>query len=59
MIGPNTLPTRSVPCRWNMNSTNRIASVIATTYCLNSGVATSSPSIAPRTEIAGVMTPSP
>ena len=33
--------------------------VTGTTYGRNSGVATSSPSIAPSTEIAGVIMPSP
>ncbi len=41
------------------NSPIRIVTVIGTTYGVNNGVATSRPSTAPSTEIAGVIMPSP
>ena len=56
---PNTAPTRAVPRFWNTNSATRMTLArIGTTH---PGMldATSIPSTAPRTEIAGVMTPSP
>jgi hypothetical protein len=59
VIGPNDTPTFAVPWRWIANSAIRIPIVIGTTYGLNAGVATSSPSTAERTEIAGVIAPSP
>lgn len=57
--GPKKAPTRPEPNGWTRNSPTRIATVIGTTNGLKSGVATVSPSTALRTEIAGVMTPSP
>ncbi len=59
ITGPNSLPTRSVPWRWNRNSAVRTTSVIGTTQVCSAGAATLRPSTAPSTEIAGVMTPSP
>ncbi len=59
VIGPKAVPTRAVPKRWNMNSPKRITSVIGTTRWTSAGLPTSSPSTALRTEMAGVMTPSP
>lgn len=59
MIGPNSLPTVAVPCRWIQNSAIRITIVIGSTRCDSCGVATSSPSTADITEIAGVITASP
>ena len=59
ITGPNSLPTRSVPWRWNMKSAVRTTSVIGTTQVCRPGAATVRPSTAPSTEIAGVMTPSP
>ena len=59
ITGPNSRPTVAVPNRCNANSATRIASDTGTTYAFNAGVATSRPSIAPSTEIAGVITLSP
>ena len=59
MIGPNSQPTAPVPKRWAMNSTTRMTNEIGTTRWLRPGAATFSPSIAERTEIAGVIMPSP
>ena len=59
MTGPNTTPTFAVPCFWNRKRTNRMISVAGTTKCSIDGAPTLSPSIAPSTEIAGVMIPSP
>ena len=57
---PNTAPTRAVPKRWNRKSATRIrAEMRGTTHSGSPGVATPMPSTAPRTEIAGVITPSP
>ena len=56
---PNTAPTRPEPNRCSENSARRITTAIGTMNGLKTGVATSSPSTALRTEIAGVMTPSP
>ena len=59
IIGPKTRPTLAVPRFWTRNSANRMATVIGTTNVRSAGVTTSRPSTAPRTEIAGVMMPSP
>ena len=60
MTRPNTAPTLAVPRRWNMNSAIRMRlDTMGTTHGGSSGAATAMPSTAPRTEIAGVMTPSP
>ena len=37
MTGPNSVPTRAVPWRWNMNSPIRTTSVIGTTYGVKPG----------------------
>src|SRR5437867_3193301 len=59
VTGPKSAPSRAVPRRWTRNSAARITTVAGTTYSTSRGVATLSPSIALRTEMAGVMTPSP
>ena len=59
VAGPNTAPTSLVPRRWTRKSPARIATVTGSTQVASAGAATSSPSTALRTEIAGVMTPSP
>ena len=59
MIGPNSRPTRSVPCRWIANTPSRMPTVAGTTYGSKSGVATFRPSIALSTVMAGVIMPSP
>ena len=43
MIGPNSPPTRCVPCCWMANTPIRITTVIGTTYGSKSGVATFEP----------------
>ena len=59
ITGPKTLPTRSVPNRCAANSTTITITVIGTMKCSRPGAATSRPSTAPSTVMAGVMTPSP
>ena len=59
MMGPNSAPTLPVPRFWTANSPPTTSSVIGMTNGLNAGVATSSPSTAESTEIAGVISPSP
>ncbi|MNN00959.1 hypothetical protein D3C81_1135630 [compost metagenome] len=59
ITGPNTLPTFSVPKRCAANTAANTIRVIGTTKCPSPGAATSRPSTAPSTEMAGVMTPSP
>ena len=59
MIGPNRRPTVAVPRRCSMNSPTMMAEAIGTTRCSSDGDATSTPSTADRTEIAGVIMPSP
>jgi hypothetical protein len=57
---PNTAPTRAVPRRWNMNNATRIRLArMGITQSGRFGAAMLMPSTAPRTEIAGVITPSP
>ena len=58
MTGPNRRPTLPVPRDWSAKSPTRMTSVAGTTKFAASGL-NFSPSIAERTEIAGVMTPSP
>jgi hypothetical protein len=48
-----------VPYFWIRKSPIKIATVSGTTYGWKSGVATSRPSIAPSTVMAGVIMPSP
>ena len=59
MIGPNTRPTVAVPTRCTRNSPTMIAAVMGTTRCSSDGEATSTPSTADSTEIAGVIMLSP
>ena len=59
MMGPNSFPTVPVPCFCTAKSTRRMTHVIGITAGSNFGLSTSSPSIALRTEIAGVIAPSP
>ena len=59
ITGPNRRPTAPVPNRWIRNSAARIASAIGTTTDSNDGETTSRPSTEERTEIAGVIIPSP
>ena len=59
ITGPNTREIRSVPRRWTRNSTTRIATATGITHDSNAVVATSKPSTALSTEIAGVIRPSP
>ena len=59
ITGPKTRPMRWVPKRWIANSTSTIAIVSGITIECRLGAATFSPSAAERTEIAGVIIPSP
>jgi hypothetical protein len=59
MTGPKSEPTAPVPKRWMTNSAVNIVSAIGTTRESREGETTSSPSTADRTEIAGVIMPSP
>jgi hypothetical protein len=59
MIGPKTLPTAPVPRFWTMNSPVMMPIAMGTTQLSNDDETFSSPSTAERTEMAGVMTPSP
>ena len=59
MTGPKMAPIPAVPRRWKTKSTTRIAIVMGTTKGSKNGVATCSPSTALRTEMAGVIMPSP
>ena len=56
---PNTAPILPVPRRWTMNSPSRMHALMGTTSGASLSVATVRPSMAPRIEMAGVMTPSP
>src|SRR5262245_57481565 len=56
MTGPNSAATLAVPRRWNTNKATMTTMVMGTTYGLNRGVATSRPSTADSTDMAGVMT---
>ena len=57
--GPNTRPTPAVPRFWTRKSTRRTTTDTGTMYASRAGATTLSPSTAPSTEIAGVITPSP
>ncbi len=59
VAGPKTAPTPAVPRRCTAKRAVRIATVIGSTQNSSRGAATSSPSTALSTEIAGVITPSP
>ncbi len=59
MTGPNTAPTLPVPWVCAANRQMRVATVIGMIKCSKAGVATLRPSTALKTEIAGVIIPSP
>ena len=59
MTGPNRRPTAPVPSRWARNSTTMIATVMGMTRSDTDGAATSTPSTADSTEMAGVIMLSP
>ena len=59
MIGPKILPTLPVPRRWIEKSPTSTTQVSGTTQGLKPGAASSSPSRADSTEMAGVIIPSP
>jgi len=59
VIGPNSLPILAVPKRCTANTASSTTTVIGTMNACSPGAATSRPSTAPSTEIAGVITPSP
>jgi len=59
MMGPKVLPTFAVPRLCSANNATRIRTAIGMVYGLKIGVATFRPSTALRTEMAGVMMPSP
>ena len=59
MTGPNSRPTAPVPSRWTRNRARMIATVIGMTRLDTDGAATLTPSMADRTEIAGVIMLSP
>ena len=59
ITGPKKAPTRAVPNFCTMNSPISTITVSGTTNGPNTGVATSRPSTALSTEIAGVIMPSP
>ena len=59
ITGPNTLPRPPVPRRWMAKRPSRTKHVTGTTAVLNPGAASSTPSIALSTLMAGVMIPSP
>ena len=59
MIGPKARPTVAVPMRCTANRPTSTATDSGTTQAWSAGSTTCSPSIAPSTETAGVMTLSP
>ncbi len=59
MTGPKTAPTAAVPRFWKAKSRRRMTQVAGTTTGFITGVTSMSPSMAPSTLMAGVMTPSP
>jgi hypothetical protein len=59
VTGPKNRPTVAVPKRCAANSAVSTTSVNGTTQRCSAGAATSRPSTADSTEMAGVMTPSP
>ncbi len=59
ITGPKTLPTSPVPRFWIAKSAIKMPQVSHRTYGANLGLTTLSPSTALKTEIAGVITPSP
>ena len=59
ITGPNTRPIRWVPKRWTEKRTTITAIVTGITRSWMLGSTTFTPSTAERTEIAGVIIPSP
>ena len=59
ITGPKTREIRSVPRRWTRNSATRIVTATGMTHDSKAVVATSKPSTALSTEMAGVIRPSP
>ncbi len=59
MMGPKMPPIRAVPRFCTQKRPMRIATVSGTTAGFSLSVPTSRPSTALKTEMAGVMTPSP
>ena len=59
MTGPNTLPMAFEPCRCSTNNPTSTAIETGTMKGSSFGATISRPSIAPSTEIAGVITLSP
>ena len=59
MTGPKIRPMKLVPCFCITNSPTRMAMVSGTTAGASEGASTFNPSIALKTEIAGVIAPSP
>ena len=59
MIGPKMPPMKAAPFFWTTNSPSRMTTVSGTTTGARTGASTFRPSRALRTEIAGVMAPSP
>ena len=59
ITGPKSLPMSPVPRRWIANSAIRMPQVSGSTIGSSRGLAILSPSTALKTEIAGVITPSP
>ena len=59
MIGPNTLPMAPVPRLWMANRATRMPIEMGTTKSEIPETASSVPSTADSTEIAGVIMPSP
>ncbi len=59
MIGPNSVPTRSVPVRWIEKSSTSSPIAIGMIQLEKPGAATAIPSTADRTDTAGVIIESP
>ena len=59
ITGPKILPMKPAPFFWTMKSPIRMTIVNGTTAGASDGASTFKPSIALKTEIAGVMAPSP
>ena len=59
ITGPKNFPMAAVPRFWEKKSKKRIMQVSGMMKGLEASVAISNPSMAERTEMAGVMIPSP
>ncbi len=59
ITGPNMPPIFAVPCFWTAKTNVSTTAEMGHTQWLTAGAATVTPSMAPSTEMAGVMTPSP